>query len=263
MTTHETDETPPPSRRPVFELTASRQFTSWLAETGASLALTTYQSGKVILVGSNPATGRLSVFERTLQRPMGLAFKDGRLAVAMLTQITVFVDAAQGQKTADGYDGVFVPQLAYYTADLDAHDVAFDAEGRIVFVNTLFSCLAAVSPTHSFRPLWKPPFISRLAAEDRCHLNGLAMRDGAPAYVTAVAPTDIADGWRDRHTDGGGWSTCTATRSSARGCRCRTHRGCTTAGSGCSIRARARSGAWTWRASASSRWRSAPATCAG
>jgi uncharacterized protein (TIGR03032 family) len=99
-----------------FELTASRQFTSWLAETGASLTVTTYQSGKVILIGSNANTGRLSVFERTLERPMGVAF-DGhrRLAIASLIQITVFNDAAQGEQTADGYDAVFVPQLAYYT----------------------------------------------------------------------------------------------------------------------------------------------------
>jgi uncharacterized protein (TIGR03032 family) len=187
-----------------FELTASRQFTSWLAESGASLAVTTYQSGKIILIGSNAQTGRLSVFERTLERPMGLAF-DGhrRLAIASLIQITVFNDAAQGEKTADGYDAVFVPQLAYYTADLDVHDLAFDATGEIIFVNTLFSCLAAPSTTHSFRPLWRPPFVSRVAAEDRCHLNGLALRDGRPAYVTAVGATDVADAWRDNRAGGG------------------------------------------------------------
>jgi uncharacterized protein (TIGR03032 family) len=72
-----------------------------------------------------------------------------------------------------------------------------------VFANTLFSCLATTSATHSFRTLWQPPFISRLAAEDRCHLNGLAMRDGQPAYVTAVSNSDAADGWRERRRDGG------------------------------------------------------------
>lgn len=73
----------------------------------------------------------------------------------------------------------------------------------MIFVNTLFSCLATVSNTHSFVPLWKPPFISRLAAEDRCHLNGLALRDGQPRYVTLVSRSDILEGWRDRRTDGG------------------------------------------------------------
>ena len=87
--------------------------------------------------------------------------------------------------------------------DDDAHDVAVGADGRPVFVNTLFSCLAAPSEAKSFRPLWQPPFISRLLPEDRCHLNGLAMENGAPRYVTAVGETDVADGWREKRVGGG------------------------------------------------------------
>jgi uncharacterized protein (TIGR03032 family) len=83
------------------------------------------------------------------------------------------------------------------------HDLAVDAGGRLIFVNTLFGCLATVSETASFRPIWRPPFLSKLAAEDRCHLNGLAMRDGAPAFVTAVAEGDVVDAWRDHRRDGG------------------------------------------------------------
>lgn len=190
---------------PRFELTASRQFADWLAGTGASVALSTYQSGKLILLGTSRETGRLAIFERTLERPMGLAAAGPRLAVAGLYQITTFVDAmAPGEPpTADGHDACYVPQSASFTADLDIHDMAYDAEGRLVFVNTLFSCLATTSGTHSFRPLWRPPFIDRLAAEDRCHLNGLAMRDGAPSFVTAVARSNLADGWREHRRAGG------------------------------------------------------------
>ena len=78
-----------------------------------------------------------------------------------------------------------------------------EASGRVVFVNTLFGCLATISETHSFVPLWKPPFLSRLAAEDRCHLNGLALEHGMVKFVTAVSQSDVADGWRDRRNDGG------------------------------------------------------------
>ncbi len=70
-------------------------------------------------------------------------------------------------------------------------------------MNTLFSCIAGPSETHSFRPVWRPPFITKLAAEDRCHLNGLALRDGAPAFVTAVSTTDVHEGWREKRRDGG------------------------------------------------------------
>lgn len=184
---------------PRFEITTSRQFESWLAGTGAALALTTYQAGMTLILGTDPVTGRLWVFNRRLQRPMGLACDRDRLAIATQTEIVTFVDA----RRETGGEPLYVPQVAHFTGDLDVHDLAFDADGRIVFVNTLFSFLATVSETHSFRPLWRPPFTGRLAAEDRCHLNGLAMRDGRPAFATAVARTDVADGWREHRREGG------------------------------------------------------------
>ena len=102
-----------------------------------------------------------------------------------------------------GYDVAYVPRVGYTTGDLDVHDIAVDADGRVIFVCTLFGCLATLSERASFQPLWRPPFLSALVPEDRCHLNGLAMRDGRAAYVTAVADSDVADGWRDRRHDGG------------------------------------------------------------
>jgi len=188
-----------------FALTSSRGFPSWLASTGGSIAFTTYQAGKLFLLGVKP-DGRLSVFERTFPRCMGLAVSDGgrSLALAMQNRIQRFDNVlAPGEAAPDGYDALFAPHADWVTGDVDAHDVGWGADGRPVFVNTLFSCLATVSDGHSFRPLWKPKFISRLAAEDRCHLNGLAMADGRPRYVTAVSRSDAADGWRDRRRDGG------------------------------------------------------------
>ncbi len=97
----------------------------------------------------------------------------------------------------------YAPHAAWVTGDVDAHDVGFAADGRPLFVNTLFACIAAVSDGHSFKPLWKPPIISRLAPEDRCQLNGMAMDNGRPRYASAVSRSDVADGWRDRRRDGG------------------------------------------------------------
>lgn len=84
-----------------------------------------------------------------------------------------------------------------------SNDVGIGADGRPAFANTLFNCLATTSEGYSFRPLWQPPFITRLAAEDRCHLNGLAMENGVPRYVTCVSRSDVSDGRRDRRADGG------------------------------------------------------------
>jgi uncharacterized protein (TIGR03032 family) len=197
---------------PAFELTASRQFAAWLAEQKASLAFTTYQAGKLFLLGLQP-DGQLSIFNRTFARCMGLWASPQWLLMSSLYQLWRFENALPAGQTHQGYDRVYVPQLGWTTGDLDVHDIAVasngghdigvDGAGRPLFVNTLFSCLATVSESHSFAPIWRPPFISKLAAEDRCHLNGVAMEAGAPRYVTSVSMSDVADGWRDHRIAGG------------------------------------------------------------
>nr|CAA9351607.1 FIG01154384: hypothetical protein [uncultured Microcoleus sp.] len=163
---------------------------------------------------------------------MGLYAQGSTLYMSSLYQLWRFENALSAGQVHNGYDAVYVPQVGYITGDLDVHDVVVGVPpqlltkaptlprgeqetqnfvppltkqglGGIIFVNTLFSCLATVSEKYSFIPLWQPPFISKLAAEDRCHLNGLAQRDGQPRYVTAVSQSDVADGWRDRRRDGG------------------------------------------------------------
>jgi uncharacterized protein (TIGR03032 family) len=193
------------AREEAFVLTSSRGFPKWLAASGGSLAFTTYQAGKIFFLGVRQ-DGALSVFERTFPRAMGLAVsEDGRsLLLATQYQIHRFDNVLPPARVdADGFDAVFAPHAAWVTGDLDVHDIGFGADGRPLFVNTLFGCIASVSDGHSFKPLWKPPFLSRLAAEDRCHLNGIAMESGRPHFATAVAQSDVADGWRDRRADGG------------------------------------------------------------
>jgi uncharacterized protein (TIGR03032 family) len=187
---------------PALEITTSRQMLAWLAEHKLSIALTTYQIGKLFLLGLK-GNGELSVFERTFNRCMGLCPADNGFYMSSLYQVWRFTNVFEPGQTQNGYDRLYLPQVGYTTGDLDIHDMAVDADGRLVFVNTLFGCLAGLSDTHSFKPLWRPPFISKLAAEDRCHLNGLAMKDGRAAYVTAVHVSDVVDGWRDRRADGG------------------------------------------------------------
>lgn len=189
---------------PALEITASRQFNAWLGEQRVALAFSTYQTGKLFLLGLQP-DDRLSIFERTLNRATGLwVSPDARtLFLGTVFQIWRFDDALAAGHRQQDYDRLFVPQAAVTTGDLEIHDVVFDRKGRILFVNTLFSCLATVSETHSFAPLWRPPFISTLAPEDRCHLNGLALRDGEAAFVTAFSSSDAAEGWRDQRPDGG------------------------------------------------------------
>jgi len=187
---------------PALEITTSRQMLAWMAEQKLSMAFTTYQIGKLFFLGLK-SNGELSVFERTFNRCMGLCATGNGLYMSSLYQVWRFENVFTAGQLQDDYDRLYLPQLGNTTGDIDIHDMAVDAEGKLIFVNTLFGCLATLSETHSFKPLWRPPFISKLAAEDRCHLNGLAMKDGRVAYVTAVSESDVADGWREHRADGG------------------------------------------------------------
>lgn len=187
---------------PQLEISASRQFVSWLYEQNLSIVFTTYQAGKIFLIGLNP-DGKLSIFERTLDRCMGLYAHGNSLYISTLYQLWRFENILSKGETNNNYDALYTPQVGYITGDLDIHDVVVDDNQQLVFVNTLFSCLATVSETHNFIPLWQPPFITKLAAEDRCHLNGLALKNGKPKYVSMVSKSDIAEGWRQKRVGGG------------------------------------------------------------
>jgi uncharacterized protein (TIGR03032 family) len=185
-----------------LEVTASPYLGSWLAEQRVGLAFTTYQTGKLFLLGRK-ADGQLAVFERTFNRSMGLWADGQSMWLSTLYQVWRFENALRPGEQYQGHDHLYVPRVGYTTGDLDIHDLALDAAGRVVFVATRFGCLATLNDRYNFTPLWRPPFLSELAAEDRCHLNGLALADGLPCFVTAVGTSDVVDGWRDQRRDGG------------------------------------------------------------
>jgi uncharacterized protein (TIGR03032 family) len=169
-----------------------------------ALAISSYQSGKFYLLGQN-VDGGLLVHERFFRKAMGICVADrDTILLATLFQILKFRNVLEPDQQINGvFDACYVPRDIAVTGELDAHDIGQLKDGRTVFVNTLYNCLATTSDRHSFTPLWKPPFISKIIKEDRCHLNGLAMEDGMPRYVTAVSKSDTIDGWRDRRADGG------------------------------------------------------------
>jgi uncharacterized protein (TIGR03032 family) len=180
----------------------SRGFVEWLAGERLGLVLSTYHGGGLLFLGRKPGN-ELGLHVSAFERAMG-TWTDGQtLWVATTNILWRLENMLTPGRVQDGFDRVFVPRVGRVTGDLDVHDVAVGEDGNPVFVNTRFSCLATVDDRFSFRPLWKPPFVTALAPEDRCHLNGLAVEGGRPRYVTAVARTDAADAWRDHRAGGG------------------------------------------------------------
>jgi len=185
------------------KIECSRGLADWLLMNNVSLAFTSYQTGQLFLVGVMPDR-RISIHQRNFVRAMGLVAQPQRVYVAGLEAIWRLENILRRAEVANRFfDRLFVPRNAQITGDLDVHEMGIDKAGRVIFVNTKYSCLATVNVTHSFRPLWKPKFISKVAPEDRCHLNGMAMVDGTPKYVTAVSQSDLINGWREKRELGG------------------------------------------------------------
>lgn len=175
-----------------------------LNQLGISLVVSTYQAGKVVLVRGDGET--LNTHFRILPKPMGLAVDAaGRMAVGTSSHIWEFRNVAAAApkiEPAGKHDACFLPRNIHVTGDIDIHEMGWGQEG-LWFVNTRFSCLCTQDLDHSFVPRWRPPFVSAYAPEDRCHLNGLELIDGAPKYVTALGTTDTAGGWRQHKARGG------------------------------------------------------------
>jgi hypothetical protein len=185
---------------------------------------------------------------------------EGTLWMSSLYQLWRFENFLEPGATRDGHDAVYVPVTGHTTGDVGIHDIGTDAAGQPIFVVTRFNYLATLSERASFEPIWRPPFIDRLAAEDRCHLNGLAIKDGRPAFVTCVARTNVAEGWREHRRSGGLLIDVASGEIVASGLSMRTRRGSTGAGSGWSSPAPASSATSTSRPVASSRSASCRAT---
>lgn len=195
----------PQAKLPALNLQADPGLWQWLTEQDISLALTTYQSNRLFLIGRKEEPGRLAVQERLFDKPMGLHWQPqtDTLTMGCRYQLWQLANRLPAGQTHEGGDRLYVPHHSWITGDINAHDLAIDRDGRLLFVNTDFSCLATLDPDHSFAPVWQPPFISKLVAEDRCHLNGLALQDGVATWMTACSTTDEAAGWRKQRHDGG------------------------------------------------------------
>jgi uncharacterized protein (TIGR03032 family) len=197
-----------PADSPSLRSVHTESFPALLEQLGISLVVTTYQAHKLVILRSEG--GRLNSHSISIPRPMGLAADSNWLAVGaehQLRQYRNITPVPSSLQSRGRYDACFLPRGAHVTGDIDVHEMAWVGP-ELWFVNTRFSCLCTFDAEHSFVPRWRPPFISALAAEDRCHLNGLCWRPevvaAAPSFfVTAHAPTDTPEGWRSHKKDSG------------------------------------------------------------
>lgn len=175
-----------------------------LSELGVSLFVSTYQAGYVVVLRA-ASPEQLNTHFKAFPRPMRLTQRGGRLAIGTDREVVEFWNMPAVCERLDSKslaDACFVPRKSHFTGHIDIHELAWGDEG-LWFVNTLFSCLCTLDADHSFVPRWWPKFVSGLSPDDRCHLNGVAMRDGQPAFVTCHSVGDAHQSWREHKKDGG------------------------------------------------------------
>lgn len=191
---------------PPFSCTYTPEIPELLAGLGCSLVVSTYQAGKVIIFSPNPDGQGLNQLPRNFPQAMGLAVSGPLLAIATRHEVVVLANApglARDYPHKPGwYDGLYAPRAVYMAGELDLHDMAWSGES-LWAVNTRFSCLCQIDHRYSFTPRWQPPFIRELTPHDHCHLNGMAMAEGQPRYVTALGQSDTPKGWRPTKLSGG------------------------------------------------------------
>ena len=187
-----------------FSSVFTNSFGAVLEAANVSLAATTYQSGRLVLVRRDG--DKVNTHLRFFPSPMGVAVQGAKLALGTKSVVWEFWNQQAAARTIDPegrVDACYMPRQGHTTGDVRIHDLAYDADGQLWAVATRFSSLVTFEREYSFTPRWRPPFISGIAADDRCHLNGLAMVDGRPKYVTVLGMTDKPNGWRDDKAAGG------------------------------------------------------------
>jgi uncharacterized protein (TIGR03032 family) len=188
-----------------FTCTHSPNLPDLLRKLNCTIALSTYQAGKVVLISAVNET-RLIQLPRTFPKPMGIGVNASRMAIATLTEVIVFNNASRMApnypQQPNTYDALYLPRATYFTGEVDIHDLHWVGE-TLLAVNTRFSCLAKIDHHFSFTPQWKPFFVSKITPQDHCHLNGVAFENDRPKFVTALGNTDEPEGWRKNKEKGG------------------------------------------------------------
>jgi len=191
-----------------FSCQYSPQVPELLLRLNCTIAITTYQAGKLVLI-SPKDEDTLVQLPRTFPKPMGIAENKAtdQLALACKDEIIIFSNspelALHYPRSPEKYDALYMPRTTYHTGPLDIHDLCFGKDGTLYAVNTLFSCIVTIDDRYNFTPYWKPPFIDNLVSEDRCHLNGLALVDGLPKFATAFNQGNSFQSWREHVTTTG------------------------------------------------------------
>jgi uncharacterized protein (TIGR03032 family) len=173
----------------------------WLQSRRVCLALSTGESGKIITIGAEPSG--FTVFDVSCDLPGALLQTEAGLFVAAHNRVWRFDDALTEGELYQGTDRLCLPSQCRPTGAIGIQDMAVEESGRLLVAASAFNCIAQMNSRGDLKPIWRPSFIDSVVREDRCHLTGFCLREGALAFVTVTAASNEKDGWRPRQSGGG------------------------------------------------------------
>lgn len=197
------------ARGPILQISGG--FIEWLATLDCSLAVTTYQAGRLMMFGRKP-DGTLRAHERMIENCKAVHSNGQTLWASSTHTLWRFENGLSAETTRPGgVDRLFLPREGRVTGKIDIHEIAKGDPAQFggapglapLFVSSAFNCIATISDTSSFQALWRPRFVTSRKGGDRCHLNGFAMDGTRAAIASATSTSDQLDGWRSERQSGG------------------------------------------------------------
>ena len=192
---------------PDIQIEFDRYFLSWLSDTNHGFFFTSYKTSEVYSLGyydKKDHQPQMSLWITNLMRPMGMYCDKEDMWILSSGNLWNFKNYGKSTDNNFGdFDATYIPRFTYFGSDIDSHDICVDSHGTPYYCSALFSCVCIPSTTHGFKVWWKPPWITKIAPEDRCHLNGICSRDGRPRYVTCVSQSNVTNGWRENRVSKG------------------------------------------------------------
>ncbi|MEP7171961.1 MAG: TIGR03032 family protein [Aestuariivirga sp.] len=179
----------------------SKGLGTWLKEKRVCLLISSYQSGRLLLVGADDK-GKVVLQQHKFDRAMGIGAYRGGFVFGTLHQVWRFSLINPQKKDSSELQLLLTPQNCHYTGFVNCHDVVRTKDNEILYASTLFNCVAKITETSNLHPVWVPKFIKHFVAEDRCHLNGLGLEDGKLRFVSMLGTNAQKSGWRADRSNG-------------------------------------------------------------
>jgi protein O-GlcNAc transferase len=192
-----------PSEDKNLTFTYSPNFLEWFKNNNCGIVATSYKTNMVYSLGvvhdNTDNIDKLSLWFNWHNRPTAICADGDHIWLSTMHQILKCSNSNSKDDLDEGFDACYVPMVSHNTQHIDGHDFMTKKDGTLLFVNTKFSCISSLSDKYNFNVEYVPPWISRVAPEDRCHLNGMCLDENDNIkYISSVCDSDVQDGWRNR-----------------------------------------------------------------